>query len=58
VIVIVPVIAEFVLLVAVNAGTFPVPFAANPIAGFELVQLSDIVAVPPKVVAGTEVPAH
>lgn len=57
IIVIVPEIAEAVELVAVKAGTFPVPLAASPIAVFELVQAY---VVPPMLdvsdVAGIAVP--
>lgn len=35
----VPIIGAVVALVAVNAGMFPVPFATNPIAILELVQV-------------------
>lgn len=35
----VPEILELVGLVAVNAGTFPVPLAARPMAVLEFVQL-------------------
>ena len=37
--VIVPIIGLAVLLVTLNALILPVPESANPIAGFELVQL-------------------
>ena len=55
----VAVIVPFVVLVAVKAGVFPVPEAANPMAVLELVQ----VIVPPvglliKVLVGTKVPTQ
>ena len=39
VMVIVAVIGAELLFVAVNEGIFPVPVAAKPMAGFELIQL-------------------
>ena len=59
--IIVPIIGLGVLLVTLNALIFPVPESANPIAGFELVQL--YVVVPPvllveKVTAEVVDPLH
>ena len=55
----VAVMGLLVLLVAVNDGVFPVPDAASPIAGLELVQLN---VAPDGVLvnadAGMIVPAH
>jgi len=39
VMVMVPLIGVLPLLLAVNAGMFPVPVAASPIEGLELVQV-------------------
>lgn len=54
----VAVIGAVPLLVAVNAGTDPVPLAARPMAVLELVhaKLTAGAGVPVKVVAGTEAP--
>lgn len=55
----VAVIGLLVLLVAVNDGVFPVPEAASPIAGLELVHAYVApVGVLVKVDAGMVVPAH
>jgi hypothetical protein len=46
------------LFVAIKEGTLPVPDAANPIAGFELVQLKlNPAGVPEGVYNGTVVPS-
>ena len=58
VIVMIPVIGVLPVLVAVNEGTFPVPDAGNPIAGFEFVQLKLTPAgEPAKMLAGKIVPS-
>jgi hypothetical protein len=55
----VPVIGASVVLVAVNAGTVPVPLAPRPIAVLEFVQLKIAPAgVLVKDVAGMSVPAQ
>ena len=57
--VMVPVMGDPVAFVAVNPGTCPVPPAASPIAGFELVQVkvapAGLLIMFP---AATAVPAH
>src|SRR5690242_18328353 len=54
----VPVIGALPLFVAMNAGTFPVPEATNPMAGLEFVQLKFTPAgVPERLLAGISVPS-
>ena len=57
--VIVPVIGKFPVLVAVNAGTFPFPFAPKPIAVLLFVQAKVVPGVVlVKAVAETKTPSH
>ena len=52
----VAVIALLPVLVAVNTGKFPVPDAAKPMAGFELVHLMYVPAEAEKAGGDTETP--
>ncbi len=57
VMVIVPVIGEFVLFIAVNEGTFPLPLAAKPIDVLLFVHVKVVPVTGPKsVVKGTVTP--
>ena len=57
VMVIVPVIGEFVVFVAVNEGTFPLPLAAKPIEVLLFAHVNVVPATGPEsVVVGTTIP--
>jgi hypothetical protein len=59
VMVIVPEIGAFVMLVAVNEGTFPLPLAAKPIEVLLFVHVKVVPATGPEiVVAGTVTPVQ